>query len=227
MTHFNTLRLILGDQLNPAHSWYKDKKTNTLYVIAELKQETSYVKHHIQKICAFFCAMENFATALNQAGFNVLHLTLNETCNDEDLPALLTRIAAQHQCNTIEYQYPDEYRLKTQLAHFANTSPLTVSGVDSEHFLLPFGEIKHRFIKALIESDNLVDRIWPDQPTPPMQPAIAHPEEYAGESAQSWAFGLRRLLLGYTVGAGEAWQGIEPFDDIGGLLYYPYCSPFL
>ena len=147
MTHFNTLRLILGDQLNPAHSWYKDKKTNTLYVIAELKQETSYVKHHIQKICAFFCAMENFATALNQAGFNVLHLTLNETCNDEDLPALLTRIAAQHQCNTIEYQYPDEYRLKNQLAHFANTSPLTVSSVDSEHFLLPFEEIKHRFIK--------------------------------------------------------------------------------
>ncbi len=97
MTHFNTLRLILGDQLNPAHSWYKDKKTNTLYVIAELKQETSYVKHHIQKICAFFCAMENFATALNQAGFNVLHLTLNETCNDEDLPALLTRIATSMQ----------------------------------------------------------------------------------------------------------------------------------
>ena len=27
----------------------------------------------------------------------LLHLTLNETCNDEDLPALLTRIAAQHQ----------------------------------------------------------------------------------------------------------------------------------
>ena len=38
-----------------------------------------------------------------------------------------------------------------------------------------------------------------------------------GLSQNTWAFGLRRLLLGYTVGAGEAWQGIEPFDDIGGL----------
>ena len=38
-----------------------------------------------------------------------------------------------------------------------------------------------------------------------------------GLSQNTWAFGLRRLLLGYTVGEGHAWQGIEPFDDIGGL----------
>ncbi|WP_249975800.1 exodeoxyribonuclease V subunit gamma [Vreelandella olivaria] len=38
-----------------------------------------------------------------------------------------------------------------------------------------------------------------------------------GLAQNTWAFGLRRLLLGYTVGAGSAWQGIEPFDDIGGL----------
>nr|WP_298374772.1 exodeoxyribonuclease V subunit gamma [uncultured Halomonas sp.] len=35
----------------------------------------------------------------------------------------------------------------------------------------------------------------------------------------TWTFGLRRLLLGYTVGSAVegGWQGIEPFDDIGGL----------
>lgn len=38
-----------------------------------------------------------------------------------------------------------------------------------------------------------------------------------GLSQNTWAFGLRRLLLGYTVGEGHPWQGIEPFDDIGGL----------
>ncbi|WP_346795444.1 exodeoxyribonuclease V subunit gamma [Halomonas sp. Bachu 37] len=38
-----------------------------------------------------------------------------------------------------------------------------------------------------------------------------------GLAQNTWAFGLRRLLLGYTVGGGHAWQGIEPFDDIGGL----------
>lgn len=34
----------------------------------------------------------------------------------------------------------------------------------------------------------------------------------------TWLFGLRRMLLGYAVGAtGGAWQEIEPFDEIGGL----------
>ncbi|MGY2293545.1 exodeoxyribonuclease V subunit gamma [Pseudomonas sp. SDO528_S397] len=33
----------------------------------------------------------------------------------------------------------------------------------------------------------------------------------------SWRFGLRRMLLGYAVGTGAAWDGIEPYDEIGGL----------
>ncbi|TDV46589.1 DNA helicase/exodeoxyribonuclease V gamma subunit [Pseudomonas graminis] len=33
----------------------------------------------------------------------------------------------------------------------------------------------------------------------------------------SWHFGLRRMLLGYAVGAGAAYDGIQPYDEIGGL----------
>ena len=36
-------------------------------------------------------------------------------------------------------------------------------------------------------------------------------------SANTWQFGLRRMLLGYAVGAGEAFNGIEPYEEIGGL----------
>ncbi|MCL4125228.1 UNVERIFIED_CONTAM: hypothetical protein GTU68_044476 [Idotea baltica] len=35
----------------------------------------------------------------------------------------------------------------------------------------------------MVQSDNLVDRVWPDQPAPPMQPVKAHPLEFAGETA--------------------------------------------
>ncbi|NMG46281.1 exodeoxyribonuclease V subunit gamma [Aromatoleum toluvorans] len=42
-----------------------------------------------------------------------------------------------------------------------------------------------------------------------------------GAGQNSWLFGLRRMLLGYAVGAARdadgAWQGIEPYDEIGGL----------
>lgn len=33
----------------------------------------------------------------------------------------------------------------------------------------------------------------------------------------TWHFGLRRMLLGYAVGDGEAWHNIEPFAEVGGL----------
>lgn len=38
-----------------------------------------------------------------------------------------------------------------------------------------------------------------------------------GLEQNSWRFGLRRMLLGYAVGVGEACDGIEPYDEIGGL----------
>ena len=47
MQPYKTLRLILGDQLNADHSWFKTKDPEILYVIAELHQEQHYVKHHI------------------------------------------------------------------------------------------------------------------------------------------------------------------------------------
>jgi exodeoxyribonuclease V gamma subunit len=33
----------------------------------------------------------------------------------------------------------------------------------------------------------------------------------------SWLFGVRRMLLGYASGDGEAFAGIEPFSEVGGL----------
>ncbi|MEF8726797.1 MAG: exodeoxyribonuclease V subunit gamma [Accumulibacter sp.] len=44
------------------------------------------------------------------------------------------------------------------------------------------------------------------------------PRPAAEAAANTWLFGCRRMLLGYAVGAdGGAWQGIEPYDEIGGI----------
>jgi exodeoxyribonuclease V gamma subunit len=38
-----------------------------------------------------------------------------------------------------------------------------------------------------------------------------------GLDANTWKFGLNRMLLGYAVGNGEAFANIEPYEEIGGL----------
>lgn len=48
-----TLRLILGDQLNERHSWFSEVNKDVIYVMIEMRQETDYVIHHIQKVTAF------------------------------------------------------------------------------------------------------------------------------------------------------------------------------
>ena len=45
-----TLRLLLGDQLNLQHSWFDEVNPNVIYLMAEMRQETDYVKHHVQKV---------------------------------------------------------------------------------------------------------------------------------------------------------------------------------
>ena len=86
---YKTVRLILGDQLNIEHSWFDHVSDEVIYIIAELKQETDYVVSHIQKVAAFFSAMDYFAEELTQRGHQVLHLTLDDTAQFKDLDAVL------------------------------------------------------------------------------------------------------------------------------------------
>nr|WP_254722185.1 cryptochrome/photolyase family protein [Gilvimarinus xylanilyticus] len=136
--------MILGDQLNAQHSWFNDDKDDVLYVLAEIRQETDYVAHHIQKVCGFFAAMENFANALKKAYFHVLHLTLDDTQDDASLPDLLARLCSAYQCRRLQYQRPDEYRLATQLGDM-ETKSVDIECVESEHFLLPYDDLTQYF----------------------------------------------------------------------------------
>jgi deoxyribodipyrimidine photolyase-related protein len=62
MSPGTTLRLILGDQLSPRHSWFVERRDDVLYVFMEMRQETDCVLHHAQKILAIFAAMRELAS---------------------------------------------------------------------------------------------------------------------------------------------------------------------
>lgn len=145
---YHTLRLILGDQLNVHHSWFNSPDDNVIYLIAELKQETAYVKHHIQKLCAFFTAMEVFAKELETKGHHVLHLTLDDTVQFKTLDELIVSIIRRFSAKTFEYQRPDEYRLLQQLENLKIPNNVKGDVVDSEHFLVPFDEVSN-YVKAM------------------------------------------------------------------------------
>jgi len=130
----STVRLILGDQLNPMHSWFAEVRPEVVYVLMEIRQETDYVLHHAQKILAIFAAMRNFAATLEKAGHRVHYLAINDPVNRHSLPANLDWLLRQYNATSFKYQEPDEWRLDVQLAEYAAQQTIASGMVDSEHF---------------------------------------------------------------------------------------------
>lgn len=144
-TEYKTLRLILGDQLNAKHSWLDKTDDSVLYVMMELRQETDYVRHHIQKIEAFFRAMRRFADILKSQGHHVFYVPFDHPENSGSLTLELDKIINGKAIQSFEYQEPDEYRLDEQLKSYCSELKIHHKRVSSEHFLTERKDVKDLF----------------------------------------------------------------------------------
>jgi deoxyribodipyrimidine photolyase-related protein len=144
-TRAHTLRLILGDQLNPAHHWFDAIDPGVVYVLMEVRSETDYVLHHAQKILAIFAAMRELARHLRAAGHRVRHVAIDDPSNRQTLTGNLDALAAHYQADRIEWQSPDEWRVDAQLAAWSRTWPGQTAMVDTGHFLTGRDELSAQF----------------------------------------------------------------------------------
>jgi len=141
----NKLRLILGDQLNPEHSWFKNIDDNVLYLMIEQGSETEYVKHHIQKLLGFFGAMRRFSKNLKNDGHRVLYLKIREENNQKSFTENIKWIIKEHNIQSFEYQEPDEFRLYREFQNLSKSLQIDVHSCSSEHFLTERNDLKGFF----------------------------------------------------------------------------------
>ncbi|MFM1807573.1 MAG: hypothetical protein RLZZ242_298 [Bacteroidota bacterium] len=174
-----TLRLLLGDQLNPKHSWFNQHCEDTLYFMAEMQQEAQNPIQHTQKVVAFFQAMREFAKQLETKGHPVCYQFIDDA-PERTLTQRILSLTALYTIERFEYQLPDDYRLDQQLQALCtllNAKGITTSAVDTEHFLTSryelaalFGSKPHlmeRFYRymrkkhdILMESDKPLGGKW-------------------------------------------------------------------
>jgi deoxyribodipyrimidine photolyase-related protein len=107
----------------------------------EIRTETDYAQHHIQKVVGFFSAMQEFATELQLQQHQIIYFYLNDTSNlhsfEKNIHYLIEKEAFTH----FEYQFPDEYRLDEQLKQLCQSLSITTSVCDSEHFMSSRNEL--------------------------------------------------------------------------------------
>ncbi|MCB0521772.1 MAG: cryptochrome/photolyase family protein [Lewinellaceae bacterium] len=142
-----TLRLLLGDQLNRQHSWFEKVDGDVLYCFFEMRQETDYVQHHLQKVIGFFAAMRAFAEELREVGHSVVYVKLDDEDNRQSLEGNLLFLIKKHGLQRFEYQLPDEWRLDVQLKEFCGKLDIEAAAFDTEHFMTKREAIQEFFGK--------------------------------------------------------------------------------
>ena len=140
-----TLRLILGDQLNTNHSWFKTIDDTVTYVMMEVRTETDYAQHHIQKVVGFFSAMRSFAAELQSKKHKVIYIHLNDKNNLQSFEKNLDALLNQGNYTQFEYLLPDEYRLDVLLKNYCNQLSIPFSVYDTEHFFSKREELGNFF----------------------------------------------------------------------------------
>lgn len=128
------LRLLLGDQLNSNHSWFASVDDSVTYVMMEVRTETDYAVHHIQKIVGFFAAMRAFAELLQSHGHQLIYLKINDPNNAQSFESNLGMMLKNADYTKFEYQLLDEYRVDVALRNFASKLSIPVKVYDTEHF---------------------------------------------------------------------------------------------
>jgi deoxyribodipyrimidine photolyase-related protein len=140
-----TLRLILGDQLNIQHSWFRSVDDAVTYVLMEIKSETDYATHHIQKVAGIFAAMRAFADALKELNHQVIYLHLGDKHNAQQFDLNIAHLMQQYAFTHFEYQEPDEYRVDEHLKALVQHASFSYRAYDSEHFYTSRNELGNFF----------------------------------------------------------------------------------
>jgi deoxyribodipyrimidine photolyase-related protein len=140
-----TLRLILGDQLNIEHSWFKKVDDSVTYVLMEIRSETDYVQHHIQKVISIFAAMREFASDLQQKKHKVVYIKLNDKNNLHSFDKNCDLLIFKNNFTNFEYQLPDEYRVDEHLKKYAVSLIIQTKSCDTEHFYSSRSELGDLF----------------------------------------------------------------------------------
>ncbi|MEK9685099.1 MAG: cryptochrome/photolyase family protein [Rhodospirillaceae bacterium] len=117
------LRLILGDQLSARISALHGASPNDdTVVMFEVMEECSYVPHHKQKIILFLSAMRHFALELQNKGFTVDYVKLDDKENTGSLTGEIKRALERHRVTRIAVTEPGEWRIQEMFeswrAHF-------------------------------------------------------------------------------------------------------------
>jgi deoxyribodipyrimidine photolyase-related protein len=132
----DVLRMVLGDQLSEGLSSLADlDPRRDVVLLAEVRAECTYVRHHQQKIVLVLSAMRHFAAELRARGVRVAYVALDDPANTHSLQGEMLRAVAQWRPARIVVTEAAEWRLTEDMRHWHEAAGLEVEIRDDTRFL--------------------------------------------------------------------------------------------
>lgn len=129
---------ILGDQLSPALSSLADRRPDdTVVLMMEVADETTYVRHHQAKIALILSAMRHFADELRADGWQVDYVKLDDPANTGSFTGEVLRAAARHGARGIQITEPGEWRVRQMIEGWGEATGLRVRMRPDTRFVCP------------------------------------------------------------------------------------------
>ncbi len=132
-----TLRLVLGDQISEGRlSSLRDLDAERdTVLLAEVRDETGYVRHHKQKIALIFSGMRGLAARLEAKKVHVRYIGFEDEGNTGSLLGEVRRALAERDYEKVIVTAPGEYRLMEAFEAFAASSNVPFIIRDDDRFL--------------------------------------------------------------------------------------------
>jgi len=130
-----TLRLVLGDQLSRELSALRDVDPDRdVILMAEVHDETTYVRHHQQKIVLVLSAMRHFADSLRDDGLSVDYVRLDDEGNTGSFSGELERALGRHPVDRVVATEPGEWRVWEMMTRWQEELGKPVEIRDDDRF---------------------------------------------------------------------------------------------
>lgn len=131
----SALRFILGDQLTRSISSLAGlDPARDIVLMVEVAEETTYVKHHKQKIAFLFSAMRHFAEELRAEGITVDYVRLEDERNTGSFTGELRRAAQRHKPESVIVTEPGEWRVLEAMQGWSESLSLPVHIRNDDRF---------------------------------------------------------------------------------------------
>jgi deoxyribodipyrimidine photolyase-related protein len=127
---------VLGDQLSAGlASLRAGSKESDVVLMVEVAEETTYVRHHKQKIVLVLAAMRHFAAELRAAGWRVDYVRLDEADNTGSFAGEVKRAARRHSPERILVTEPGEWRVLQSMEGWSEETGLPVEILPDDRFV--------------------------------------------------------------------------------------------